>query len=383
MYTAFLALPPLNPQTGKTEPATTFIPETNLTAPPEFFELSSTASHTVNGATHKLNSTLSNNVTVRYVVVPAMFGGLGSVALRLIQEGGSFMATANAQAIDTQDGEEISAQAATVDKEQGSEENLGQIESSLDVEDNSVSNTQGQQTATEESVVHDFVPSIQLGAGLEFLILVTSSILLGAVVGFIGTILSLDGPPEKANNKSKLAATSLMFALFFPSVITVFQENAMSQAKLIRADEEKTVLEEKVRETTQQAENLEEVAHDRIINDIETLDIAPETIEPSLPNDLAPLSRIQATSPTNSQISLIDSTKALVLNATSDEKAQEFIDSIFKIGNVDDGAVRDHAVRALGEINENPALSEAVQQAAEEKAEELQNMVADDLQESP
>lgn len=245
MNTALLALPPLDPQTSKTEPETTFTPETILPAPPEIAELSSAASQAMNGAANQLNSTLVNNVTVRYVVVPAMFGGLGSVALRLIQEGGSFMATANAQALDPQDGEEISAQAEPMGEEQGSEENLGQVESGLEAQDDSASSTQDQQTGTEETVVHDFVPSIQLGAGLEFLILVTSSVLLGAVVGFIGAILSLDGPPEKANNKSKLAATSLMFALFFPSVITVFQENAMSQARLIRADEEKLCLRRK------------------------------------------------------------------------------------------------------------------------------------------
>ncbi|MGD1949570.1 MAG: hypothetical protein ACFB14_07985 [Leptolyngbyaceae cyanobacterium] len=360
MYTAFLALPPLDSSAGKAKPE-----EISKTIPPTAVpEISSIASNTVNSAAAKLNSTLLNNVTARYVVAPAMFGGLGSVALRIIQEGGTFMTAANAQVTEPQDGEEIAVQAELGNEDQGSEETL----------DQPVSEHQKQ----TEAVVHDFVPSIQLGAGLEFLILVVSSILLGAVVGFIGTILSLDGPPEKANNKSKLAATSLMFALFFPSVITVFQENATSQAKLLRADEEKTVLQDKVRETTQQAENIETVARDRINSDIDqTLETAPESIEPSSPDSLIPFSHTREADPANAQSSLIDSTRVLVVNATSEENAKESINSIFRIGNVDDGAVRDHAIRALREIEKNSALSEAVQQAAAEKAEDLLNTVTD------
>ena len=282
------------------------------------------------------------------------------------------MAAATAQGIEPQDDEENAAQAELGNEDQSSEETLDQPVSQ--VENGRISERQEQ----TEAVVHDFVPSIQLGAGLEFFILVISSILLGAVVGFIGTILSLDGPPEKANNKSKLAATSLMFALFFPSVITVFQENATSQAKLLRADEEKTVLQEKVRETTQQAENIETVARDRINSDIDqTLDIAPELIEPSSPDSLIPFSHTREADPANAQSSLIDSTRVLVVNATSEENAKESINSIFRIGNVDDVAIRNHAIRALREIEKNSALSEAVQQAAAEKAEELLNMVTD------
>ena len=366
MYTAFLTLPPLDPPADTAQPEA--ISETISLMPSSVSEFSG---NTVNVTAARLNSTLLNNVTARYVVVPAMLGGLGSVALRIIQEGGTFLAT-NAQAIEPQ---ETEAQDVSEGEDQSSEGTLNLTKPETEAENDRVSDNQGQ--ITEAVVTHDFVPSIQMGAGLEFLILVTSSVLLGAVVGFIGTILSLDGPPEKANNKSKLAATSLMFALFFPSVITIFQENAMSQAKLIRADEERTVLEEKVRQTTQQAETLEEIAHERIIDDIETLNISPEAIEPSSPERLAPFSQIQETDPTDSQTSLIDSTRALALNATSDERAKEFIDSIFKIGNVDDGAVRDHAIRVLREIEENPTLSEAVQQTAEEKAEELLNMVTD------
>ena len=358
MYTAFLALPPLDSSASKAKSEATSISET--IPPTAISEFSDAA---VNDAAAKLNSTLLNTVTARYVVVPAMFGGLGSVALRIIQEGGTFMAAATAQGIEPQDDEEIVVRPELGNEDQGSEEMLDLAAA----ENDSVPERQEQ----TEAVVHDFVPSIQLGAGLEFFILVTSSILLGAVVGFIGTILSLDGPPEKANNKSKLAATSLMFALFFPSVITVFQENATSQAKLLRADEEKTVLQEKVRETTQQAENIETVARDRINSDIDqTLETAPESVEPSSPDSLIPFSHTREADPANAQSSLIDSTRVLVVNATSEENAKESINSIFRIGNVDDGAIRNHAIRALREIEKNSALSEAVQQTAAEKAEE-------------
>ena len=233
---------------------------------------------------------------------------------------------------------------------------------------------QPQQTTQETTIAHDFVPSIQMSAGLEFLILVTSSILLGAVVGFIGAILSLDGPPEKANNKSKLAATALMFALFFPSVITVFQENAMSQARLIKADKDRNVLEEQVRKKSEQAENLQEVAHDQITNNIEILDSDSTDSDPSSTDgqSILPQGQLLPTNTlTENQTALIDSTKALVLNATSEEKAKEFITSIFRIGNSDNSDVREHGIRALREIEANPTLSEAIQQAAKEKAETL------------
>ncbi|WP_031293178.1 hypothetical protein [Leptolyngbya sp. Heron Island J] len=375
MYTAFLALPPLDSQIDTTEPETTPVPETILPTPPAISELSTAAAKTVNSSVNELNRTLLSNDTVRYVVVPAMFGGLGSVALRLIQEGGSFMAAANAQAIETQDGEELTAQTESEGEEQGSQENLGQTELGVETQDDNASDIQESQTITEEAIVHDFVPSIQMGAGLEFSILVTSSVLLGAVVGFIGTILSLDGPPEHANNKSKLAATALMFALFFPSVITVFQENAMSQAQLIKADNERNVLEEQVREKTQQAENLEDVAHDQIINEIELLGSDSTYLEPSPLHGQSSPQQVEPLAPNtiiDSQTALIDSTKSLVLNATSEEKAKEFITSIFKIGNIDNGDVREYAIRALREVAENPTLSEAVQQTAAEKAEELE-----------
>ena len=372
MYTAFLALPPVESHTGQSTLDATTIPEVL----PEAAEGSSAA--VLNNAANTLNSKLLNNDTVKYVVVPAMFGGLGSVALRFIQEGGNFMATANAQEniqetgqpIEQTDNEAAQTASGLIEQSvQGGGEPTEQEPETTNSREN-----QPQQITQEATIAHDFVPSIQMSAGFEFLILVTSSILLGAVVGFIGAILSLDGPPEQANNKSKLAATALMFALFFPSVITVFQENAMSQAKLIKADKDRNVLEEQVRQKSEQAENLQAVAHDQITNNIEILDGDSTDSDPSSTDGQSSLIQGQTlpnSTITENQTALIDSTKSLVLNATSEEKAKEFITSIFRIGNSDNSDVREHAIRALREIEANPALSETVQQAATEKVEKL------------
>ena len=199
-------------------------------------------------------------------------------------------------------------------------------------------------------------------------------------VGFIGAILSLDGPPEKTNNKSKLAATALMFALFFPSVITVFQQNAVSQAKLLRADTENNNLEEQVREKIKQAENIEEAASKQLTDRIETLESESEIIEPPIPSEpIAPLGQLQNAEQSSliaSKLSLIDSTKALVLNATSEEKAKEFITSIFKIGDIENTAVKDHAIEALREIEDNHVLPEIIQQTAAEQSQILQSEIS-------
>ena len=368
MYTAFLALPPAESQTSPSTLDATTIPQVGL-------EATEGASRAVSNTENALDSQLLNNDTVKYVVVPAMFGGLGSVALRFIQEGGTFMASTSEENI-----QEIGELAEQPDNEMAEPElieqsvQVGGEPTDQEPETRNSRQNQPQQTTQETTIAHDFVPSIQMSAGLEFLILVTSSILLGAVVGFIGAILSLDGPPEKANNKSKLAATALMFALFFPSVITVFQENAMSQARLIKADKDRNVLEEQVRKKSEQAENLQEVAHDQITNNIEILDSDSTDSDPSSTDgqSILPQGQLLPTNTlTENQTALIDSTKALVLNATSEEKAKEFITSIFRIGNSDNSDVREHGIRALREIEANPTLSEAIQQAAKEKAETL------------
>lgn len=342
MYTAFLALPPLENQTG-TKAGT--IPETDPLFPAFSSDLSSAAAHQVNHAVTKLNKTLLTDDTVRYVVVPAMVGGLGSVALQMIQEGGTFMAKSVAVGKPVEQRDPAPAQTG-----QGAENTQTAAPAPGTDGNEQTAPAQTHKVSTEQAVAHDFVPSIRVHAGLEFLILVASSVLLGTVVGFMGAVLSLDGPPKEANNKSKLAATALMFALFFPSVITVFQENAISQAELIQADKVNSDLKDQVQEKTQQAENLEEVARKEIIEET-------------------------AADP----VSTINNTHSLVLNATSEQKAKDAISSIFTIGNSDDGDVRDSALRVLTEIEENPALSEAVQQAAVEQLEKLSDTGSGDL----
>ena len=376
MNTAFLALPQLE---SNTSPADQTSPggKTDLLPTSAGFGLTPAATDTITDAVTQLNKTLLSNDTVKYVVVPAMFGGLGSVALQMIQEGGTFMikAETNKKTDENQDSRGNTTQTEQGSAEQSNYTTTEQVEQDSENLDNQLD----KETSTEQATVHDFVPSIQMGAGLEFLILVASSVLLGAVVGFIGAILSLDGPPEKANNKSKLAATALMFALFFPSVITVFQQNAVSQAKLLKADSENNHLKEQVIEKGQQAANIEEAASKQLTDRIETLESEPDVTAPPIPSEpITPLEQLQDAEQSSlmaSKISLIDSTKDLVLNATSEEKAKEFITSIFKIGDIEDAAVRNHAIEALREIEGNQVLPEIIQQTAAEQAQILQSEI--------
>lgn len=283
---------------------------------------------------HTLKDVLKTDATVKYVVVPAMVGGLGSVALQMVQDGGNFV-----------------------------------VESE------------------EQPPEHDFIPAIQTHAGVEFSVLVASSVLLGAVVGYIGAILTLDGPPKDSNNKSKLAATALMFALFFPSVITVLQQNVESQANQINFEKVQD-LTEKAQEESQRADKLEQLVENRITQSNETLDETLDDVNATLtttdgdnrPDVLTGEMQSNQLEDAQSRIirekkSLIEDNQALVVTASSNAKAREFINNIFEIGNVDveDGIedVRTYAIQTLEDINKNSDIDAELQTAAKEKAEEL------------
>lgn len=364
MYTAFLALPPLEPKTGKEiEADTTTILETALASSQTSAGWWSRISYALDDALQKLDGALPKNDAVKYVVVPSMFGGLGSVALQMVQDEGTFLDKPN---IETNIEAEISANALA-----GTESNTGS---------DNLNNTDSETQIAKAN--HDFVPSIEIHPGLEFLVLVISSVLLGTVVGFIGAVLSLDGPPEEANNKSKLAATALTFALFFPSVITVLQRNAESQTNQLRSQ-----FQSEVKEITQEAEATvqqveDRAAKNRIDETNRTLNKVNEFVDQAVAND--PSQSTQLGETTNTIIEeksiLINDAESLARTATSEESARGFIDSISEIGTTDNEAIRNYAISALEEIQESPEISEAVQQAAREKLSELQTTDLDDAQ---
>lgn len=357
MYTAFLALPPLETQSENEVEAET-VPFSQTASAETVSGLWSNVAPTLNTALQKLDSALPKNDAVKYVVIPSMFGGLGSVALQMVQDEGTFLTEPELK--QTDDVETASSTTA---------------ETSVDTTSSAANNAESGTLFHDRK--HDFVPSIEMAAGLEFLVLVVSSVLLGAVVGFIGAILSLDGPPEEANNKSKLAATALTFALFFPSVITVLQQNAESQTNQLKSQ-----FKADVQEITQKAENSVQKAEDSAQQAAKSrIDEVNEALNKVTDN---PNQSSQIEDTTNHIIekksSLIDDAKELALTATSEESARDFIESIAEIGEADIEAVKNYAIKALEEIEENPEVAAEVQQAAEDKAEELRNIQSDSLQ---
>ncbi|MBE9066905.1 hypothetical protein IQ260_09585 [Leptolyngbya cf. ectocarpi LEGE 11479] len=357
MYTAFLALPPLDPRSDNEVEAET-VPFSETAASVETVSgLWSNVAPALNNALQKLDSALPKNDAVKYVVIPSMFGGFGSVALQMVQDEGTFVAEPELKPT-----EERETAGNTTD------------ETSIDT-------TSGAANSAERAMVrhepkHDFVPSVEMAAGLEFLILVVSSVLLGAVVGFIGAVLSLDGPPAEANNKSKLAATALAFALFFPSVITVLQQNAESQAKQLKSQYQAKVqdITRDAKDSIQEAEDsAQQAAKSRIDEVNEVLDEVTDNPSQSSGVEEATNHIVEKKS------ALIDDARELALTATSEESARDFIESIADIGEADIEAVQNYAIDALEEIEENSEIVAEVQQAAQEKAEELRNIDSDNL----
>lgn len=354
MYTAFLALPPLESQPdNEVEAETVPCSEATAASVETVSGLWSNVSPALNQALQKLDSALPKNDAVKYVVIPSMFGGLGSVALQMVQDEGTFLAESELKQTD-------------------------ELETAV-TDATSAENTFSAANNAEHEIVryeprHDFVPSVEMAAGLEFLILVVSSVLLGAVVGFIGAVLSLDGPPKEANNKSKLSATALAFALFFPSVITVLQQNAESQAKQLKSQFQAEVQEitQEAEDSIQEAEdNAQQAAKSRIDEVNEALNqVADNPSQPSRPEDA--INHI-----VDKKSALIDEAKGFALTATSEESARDFIESIAEIGEADIEAVKNYAVAALEEIAEDPEVAAEVQQAAKEKAEDLRNLESD------
>ncbi|MBT9315324.1 hypothetical protein [Leptothoe spongobia] len=300
-------------------------------------------------------ASLITDDTVRYVVVPAMVGGLGSVALQMIQDGGNFVVTPDEQTTKTahQDNNES---AILTDQ---------------------TSRNEGIKTTSEQSHEHDFIPAIKMHTGVEFSILVASSVLLGAVVGYIGAILTTDGQPRESNNKPKLAATALMFALFFPSVIQVLEKNVESEANKIRSELQDNVQEaNQVAETNAQlTKEKEKAAKDNIDQTNQNLDEVAESFKQVDAANFTQNLQIKETTKRiiESKFALIDEAKSLALEATSDESAKQFVNSIFEIGRGDDVDVKQHAIQVLAKIKEESGSRE-VQEAAEAKAAALRNL---------
>lgn len=250
---------------------------------------------------------LSANESAKYIVAPSLLGGVGSIALSLRKE---------------------------------------RFFTEVRIANN-----------PSYDVRHDLITGIAAPLFLELPIMLASNILLGAITGFVGTVLTIGVPSE--SNRSRVVASALMFSLFFPSLLSTMEQNTIAK---IRAE----AAEEQVQRSRQRLEEAEEIATDVLGSLRRNFDDFSTAL--SNGNDLdirAALVEVQK--------GIINDAKSLVTSSTSVETAKRNIDEIVKAAEASNNnqMVVTAAVNALREIQGNTDLHTDIRQYAKKAADQL------------
>mgnify|MGYP001793956068 CR=1 FL=1 len=314
-----------------------------------------------------------------FILLPGAIGGFSSFCLRLISSEREFLdedaPDREASEGEASEGEAPDEDAPDEDVPDGEAENS--LFSASSFSSNRYLESLQSQVSTAETptgssvdvnsslptpkLVHNFLEAVNFWQILEFSLLIGASIVLGMVVSYIGSILTV-GKPEPSN-RYRVAATAILIALFFPNVVVLLERYTEAQVALQTVDTRLEAQEEAIEAKDEEAATANARAESAQKENIGLLEQA-DSVAVNPPTD----DELKEFRNTN-----FEQARNLVIDSNSDQVALSGLESMHTIA-IRGGVDTTIAVRAFREIANsiNPTFSDEVKETALQYALELE-----------